>query len=134
MKDSDVIKTDWIPYLSSELSGYFDPETRNEKSATVLIRALGVLGHPDSGKALVRLIDGKAGKVSKILRLFAVSELRTISGSNRIKPVLVSIVEDLGQDVEVRLAALSLLLESQPSMTDLTRIASMTWTEPSEQV
>ena len=136
MSDSDVIKTNWIPYLSSELSESLDPENRNEKSGAVLIRSLGILGHPDSGKALVQLIDGKFGKVSKTLRLFSVFGLRITSGldRNRFKPVLSSIVEDFGQDDEVRLAALSVLLESQPSRTDLSKIISMTWTEPSEQV
>ena len=136
MPDSDVIKTNWIPYLSSELSESLDPENRNEKSGTVLIRSLGILGHPDSGKVLVQLIDGKFGKVSKTLRLFSVFGLRITSGldRNRFKPVLSSIVEDFGQDQEVRLAALSVLLESQPSRTDLSKIISMTWTEPSEQV
>ena len=51
-------------------------DTSNGKATVVIIDALGKLGHIQSAKALVRVIDKKFVKSSKILRKFAISCLK----------------------------------------------------------
>ena len=135
-KNSAILTENWIPYLESELNSVLSDEDANEKEAEVIIHALGNLGHIKAAKPLIKIIDKKYKNASPILRSFAVYNLKqsSVLYPSLLRPTLMSLIENRAENVQVRVAAVSTLPWSNPSKTDLLRIATQTWQDPSREV
>ena len=135
-KNSQLITQNWIPYLESELNSALNEEEPNEKEAKILINSLGNLGHINAVKPLIKIIDKKYENTSPILRSFAVYNLKqsSVLHPSLLRPTLMSLIENKAENIQVRAAAVSTLPWSNPSQTDLLKIATQTWQEPSQQV
>ena len=133
--ESSIITEEWIPYLESEL----EPTSRNQQDddhyRLVSIASLGKLGHIKGLQSLVKVIDGSISK-RPMIRSVAVYSLKRIAKQNPvlIKPILLSIIDNPAENTQVRIAAVSVLPWSQPSMAQLQKVAIRTWFEPSKQV
>merc|ERR1719516_433694 len=52
----------------------------------------------------------------------------------QVRPILMSIIENIAERPEVRIAAVAILPHAQPTIAELKMIAVRTWLEPSKQV
>lgn len=71
-----------------------------------------------------------------IARVIGVYSLKRIAKLNPVlvRPILLSIIDNPAETPEVRIAAVSVLPWSQPSVAQLQKIAVRTWFDPSKQV
>ena len=133
--ESSIITEEWIPYLESELESTSGRNVENEQYRLVAITSLGKLGHINGLRSLVNVIDGTITQ-RPMVRSVAVYSLKRIARLNPVlvKPILLSIIDNPAENTQVRIAAVSVLPWSQPSMAQLQKIAARTWFEPSKQV
>ena len=133
--ESSIITEEWIPYLESELESTSSRHQEDDHYRLVSIASLGKLGHIKGLKSLVKVIEGSISK-RPMIRSVAVYSLKRIARQNPvlIKPILLSIIDNPAENTQVRIAAVSVLPWSQPSMAQLQKVAIRTWFEPSKQV
>jgi hypothetical protein len=127
---TEFVTREFIPWLAEELKG-----ARNESERLVIISVLGKLGHPEVLRPLGRVIEGELTK-SPLARSVAVYSLKRLAKiqPEMVKPVLLRIIDNLAEDTEVRVAAVSVLPWARPSTAELQKIAVRSWFEPSKQV
>ena len=133
--ESSIITEDWIPYLESELESTSRRNQEDEHYRLVAISSIGKLGHIKGLQSLVKVIDGRVTK-NPMVRSVAVYSLKRLAKLNpvMIKPILLAIIDNPAETTQVRIAAVSVLPWSQPSMAELQKISVRTWFEPSKQV
>jgi len=133
--ESSIITEEWIPYLESELESTSSRNEDDEHYRLLAIASLGKLGHIKGLHPLIKAIDGSISK-KPMVRSVAVYSLKRIAKLNPvlIKPILLSIIDNPAENTQVRIAAVSVLPWSQPSMAQLQKMAIRTWFEPSRQV
>uniref|UniRef100_A0A0K2UPJ9 Uncharacterized protein n=1 Tax=Lepeophtheirus salmonis TaxID=72036 RepID=A0A0K2UPJ9_LEPSM len=130
--ETPFIKDQYITFLESQIQGG-SQGSKSEK--VVLINALGKLGHYKAVSTLVKVIQGKVSQEPMIRSLAVYALKRTaMQYPAKVKPILMSIINNPGEHPEVRIAAVSVLPFSSPSTTELQKIALRTWFEPSKQV
>ena len=101
----------------------------------VYIRALGKIAHPRILHYLEPYLEGQRN-VSNYQRLLMVSALKHLANLNpeAATPVLLSLYENLGEAREIRVAAVYLMMETNPSANLLQRIAEFTNVDTSKHV
>merc|ERR1712142_48791 len=131
-KEMEVIKEDLIPYLKQQLE---QSAKSDMNSVLTWVNALGNLGTKESSEELLKVIEGKITE-NPNPRSLAVYLLITPATGNPVKyrPIFMSIIENVSEAPEVRMAAITALTFCKPSSTDLQRLALRTWFEPSRQV
>ena len=104
-------------------------------SALVYINALGNLGLEESSYALLEVIEGKM-TTHPHPRSVAVYKLIRSARTNPsvYRPVILSIIQNIAENEEVRMAAISVLPYTLPSSADMQKLAIRTWFESSQQV
>lgn len=122
------IVMEFIKFLEQELEQQI-PEIRLN-----MITALGKLGHIESVKVLSKIISKKT--VSPMIRSLAVYSLKKVARIQPtvVRPLLLTIIDNIAEAAEVRIAAIAVLPWSQPTTAELQKIAVRTWFEPSKQV
>merc|ERR1719318_356796 len=129
-KDSKVIKKDLLPYLVEKLGEQKyqlqqeHPSITAMNSALVYINALGNLGLEESSYALLEMIEGKI-TMHPHPRSVAVYKLIRSARTNPsvYRPVILSIIENIAENEEVRMAAISVLPYTLPSSADMQKLA-----------
>lgn len=131
---SAIITQDLIPFLATKL--FTTPETDSHHILTY-INALGNLGHDAAAIHLIKFIEAKAQPTMDSLpRSIAVYQLikTAMAKPHLYTPVLLSIIENVAECAEVRMAAITVLPYTQPSSHIMNKLAVATWWEPSTQV
>ena len=112
-----------------------EAQRKDTNSLIIYVNALGNLGSEISEKELLKVIEGEITECPQI-RSMAVYGL--IKSSKRkpslIRPILQTIIENVAENTQVRIAAITVLPFTNPSASDLHRLAIRTWFEPSKQV
>jgi hypothetical protein len=122
------IVMEFIKFLEQELEQQ-TPEIRLN-----MITALGKLGHIESVKVLSKIISKKT--FSPMVRSLAVYGLKKVARIQPtvVRPLLLTIIDNVAEAEEVRIAAVAILPWTQPTTAELQKIAVRTWFEPSKQV
>jgi hypothetical protein len=123
----------YIPYLGKELQ-----KAINEGSSPkiqVYIRALGKIGHPNILHYFEPYLEGQR-TVSSYQRLLMVTALKHLAKLHPevATPILLSLYENLGEDRDIRTAAVFMIMETNPSVNMLQRMAEFTNVDTSKQV
>jgi len=140
-KESKVIKTVLLPFLVEKLEEHQyqlqreEPSSTSMNSAIVLINALGNIGLPEASHPLLEVIEGKL-TTHPHPRSVAVYKLIRFARANPsvYRPVLLAIIQNVAENEEVRMAAISVLPYTLPSSKDMEKMAIRTWFESSQQV
>ena len=87
-----------------------------------------------SVKVLSKVISKK--EYSPMVRSLAVYSLKKAAMLEpvHVRPILLTIIDNIAEASEVRIAAVAVLPWSQPTTAELQKIATRTWFEPSKQV
>ena len=87
-----------------------------------------------SVKVLSKVISKK--EYSPMVRSLAVYSLKKAAMLEpiHVRPILLTIIDNIAEASEVRIAAVAGLPWSQPTTAELQKIATRTWFEPSKQV
>lgn len=127
-KESEPV-TQWIDFLKQELE-----TSQNEQIKLNIVTALGKLGHTKAAKILSTIISNV--QYNEMVRSLAVYSLQRVAKLEpaRVKPILMTIIENIAERPEVRIAAVAVLPHAQPSIMELKMIAVRTWLEPSKEV
>jgi len=138
-KESSVVTEKYIPFLVEEIE-----RTESEHVRLSAILALGKTGHLKGLKALVKVIEhivpvtSTPTKITMVeaRRTIAVNALKRVTKMNptEIRPILMSIIVNPVESAEVRIAAVSVLPFSQPTTSEIQKLAIRSWMEPSKQV
>jgi len=137
-KESSFITEEYIPYLVSQL----EKSDLKRSEHLVILSAMGKLGHKKTLLPLVKAIEGKLPRHSSemkphpMTRSLAVYSLKRLAKREPsfVKPILTTLIDNLGETPEVRIAAVAVLPWAQPSTADLQKMAVRSWFEPSKQV
>lgn len=123
----------YIPYLGKELQKAINEG--NSPKIQVYIRALGKVAHPNILQYLEPYLEGQIN-VSSHQRLLMVTALKHLANLHPevATPVLLSMYEDLGEDRDIRSAAVFMIVETNPSAHILQRMAEFTNVDTSKQV
>ena len=131
-KDMNVIKNNLVPYLAQKLQ-----ESSKDDLSTLLtyVNALGNLNIEESTMELLKVVEGRLSSPSHP-RAVAIYKLLDAAMKNPsiYRPVFKSIIENVAETPEVRIAAITALTYSSPTTADLQKLAIRTWFEPSRQV
>lgn len=132
-KEFPPLTEKYIPYLGNEFRKAI--EERNSQGIQLYTRALGNLGHPMSLLYFEPCLEGRIN-VSSYQRLLMVSSLKKLANAypDIASSVLLKLFENIGENNEIRIAALSLLMETKPSSFILQRIAEYTDMDTSKDV
>ncbi len=130
--ESEIIVEKIIPYIEQQLSS---PSTTSE-IRTVLIVALGQLGHKNALSVLLPIMQGSTGsgvnpeliRMERFLALFSVSSVGS-RYPGLTEPALFALLNNQAEATELRIAAFNALLSLNPSESYLHRVASLTWRE-----
>jgi hypothetical protein len=131
-KDMDVIKNNLVPFLAQKLQ----ESSKNDMSSVITyVNALGNLNMEESSKELLKVVEGRISSLPHP-RSVAVYTLigATLKNPSLYRPVFMSIIENVAENPEVRIAAITALTYSHPSTADLQKLAIRSWFEPSRQV
>jgi len=131
-KDLPVIKSTLIPYLTEKLT---EASKTDMNTVITYINGLGNIGIDESTRELLKVVEGKVSTNphSRSLAVYLLMKPAEMEPSV-YRPIFLSIIENPAEDPEVKMAAITSLLASYPSSTDLQRLAMRTWFEPSRQV
>eukprot|EP00092_Neocalanus_flemingeri_P041113 GFUD01044771.1.p1 GENE.GFUD01044771.1~~GFUD01044771.1.p1 ORF type:complete len:1713 (+),score=410.65 GFUD01044771.1:554-5140(+) len=123
--DNKKISQVYIPHLVKEL----ESATEAEKQTAVL--ALGTIGHEAVIPLLLPYIEGKVEGCTPAVRKMAIYSLVVVTKKYRniLLPVFSSLVHNPAEKRGIRLAAFSMLLNSQPSTVHIQKLAVSTWFE-----
>eukprot|EP00092_Neocalanus_flemingeri_P009183 GFUD01009884.1.p1 GENE.GFUD01009884.1~~GFUD01009884.1.p1 ORF type:complete len:1721 (+),score=446.76 GFUD01009884.1:69-5231(+) len=140
-KDSKVIQKDLLPYLVGELQAQKDqlqqhqPSTSAINSAIIYINALGNLGIDEASHALIEVVEGKMTLHTHPRSVAVYKLIRSAKRNPSVyRPIILSIIQNVAENDEVRMAAISVLPYTYPSSSDLQKLAIRTWFESSQQV
>lgn len=131
-EESKVIKDELDPFLEEKIK---DSSDSNINSAIIFVNALGNLGSKKSAEQLLKIIERKV-LPSPHVRSLAVYRLIRSAKMNPVayRNVFQSLIENPAENIEVRIAAITVLPFTSPSTATLQRLAIRTWFEPSNQV
>ncbi len=129
---SHFITDELIPYLTSELEDCI--RSNDETTKLVLISSLGKLGHKKVLIPLTKVIESTSE--SPMTRSLAVSSLRRLARREPTltRRILLAMIDNPAEQTAVRISAISVLPYTQPSVTELQKMAIRSWFEPSKQV
>ncbi len=131
--ESSFVTDELIPYLARQLKSHESDPHQIKK--LIFISALGKIGHKKALIPIVQVIDNSTFQ-SPMTRTLAVQSLKRIARQEPTltRRILLALIDNPAEATEVRIAAVSVLPYSQPSVTDLQKIAVRSWFEPSKQV
>ena len=108
----------WIKFLKQQL------ETESNQHIKLnIITAIGKLGHIGSVELLKPVISN--ARYNEMVRSLAVYSLKRVAilEPAHVKPVLMSIIENIAERPEVRIAAIAVLPHAKPTTAELKMIA-----------
>merc|ERR1719347_579463 len=119
----------WIEFLKQELVA-----EQNQQIKLNIIVALGKLGHVKAVEILKPIVSNV--QYNEMVRSLAIYSLKRVAVLKPaiVRPILMSIIENIAERPEVRIAAVAILPHAQPTVAELKMIAVRTWLEPSKQV
>merc|ERR1719177_79037 len=119
----------WIEFLKQELF-----TEQNQQIKLNIITSLGKLGHVKAVEILKPIITNI--QYNEMVRSLAVHSLKRVAALQPavVRPILMSIIKNIAERPEVRIAAVAILPYAQPTVAELKMIAVRTWMEPSQQV
>jgi len=123
----------YIPYLGKELQKAINEG--NSPKIQVYIRALGKIAHPNILQYFEPYLEGQRD-ISSYQRLLMVTALKHLANLHPdvATPVLISLYENLGEDRDIRTAAVFMIMETNPSANILQRMAEFTNIDTSKHV
>merc|ERR1711931_454703 len=131
-RDMEVIKDGLIPYLKEQLKQSAKSEMN---SVLTWVNALGNLGTKETSEELLKVIEGTITENPNPRSLAVYLLIRpALDNPTKYRPIFMSVIENLSEAPEVRMAAITALTFCKPSSADLQRLALQTWSEPSRQV
>lgn len=130
--ESQFVTEDLIPFLEQLIQ---EQSNGRDTEKMVWITALGRVGHRNILPTLVRVIEGEHSK-KPMVRSIAVYALKRLAKREPtlVRPALLAIIENIAENADVRIAAVNILPWTQPTVTELNRLAIRSWFEPSKQV
>ena len=123
------IVTEYIPHLKAELAA------ANHEEVHAAILALGTIGHDGVLPILLPYIEGKATRhvAHRKMAIYALAGV-THKYRDTLLPIYSAIVFNQGENRELRIAALAMMLPMDPHMVHLQKLAVSTWFEQDEAV
>ena len=120
------LTTKYIPYLVNQLQS----ATSSTERQSIMV-TLGALGHESIVSILLPYIEGRAEKCTPVEQRVAIYSLGSVARRYRevLKPIYSSLVHNPSEDRTVRIAALSIMLNMEPTMVDFQKLATSTWFE-----
>merc|ERR1719431_2476958 len=119
----------WIEYLKQELVA-----EQNQQIKLNIVTAIGKLGHLKAVEILKPIITNvEYNDMVRSLAIYSLQRVAVLEPAH-VRPVLMSIIENIAERPEVRIAAVAILPHAQPTIAELKMIAVRTWLEPSKQV
>merc|ERR550519_1746358 len=119
----------WIEFLKQELVS-----EQNQQIKLNIITAIGKLGHLKAVEILKPIITNvQYNKMVRSLAIYSLQRVAVLEPAH-VRPVLMSIIENIAERPEVRIAAVAIFPHAQPTIAELKMIAVRTWLEPSKQV
>merc|ERR1719427_1008615 len=119
----------WIEYLKQELA-----VEQNQQIKLNIVSAIGKLGHVKAIEILKPIITSvQYNEMVRSLAIYSLQRVAVLEPAH-VRPVLMSIIENIAERPEVRIAAVAILPHAQPTVAELKMIAVRTWLEPSKQV
>jgi len=119
----------WIEFLKQELA-----VEQNQQIKLNIVSAIGKLGHVKAIEILKPIITSV--QYNEMVRSLAIYSLQRVAilEPAHVRPILMSIIENIAERPEVRIAAVAILPYAEPTVAELKMIAVRTWMEPSKQV
>merc|ERR1711970_1346004 len=127
--ENPKIANKYIPHLKAELSA------ANDEEVHAAILALGTIGHDAVLPILLPYIEGKV--TSNVAhRKMAIYALAKVAHKYRetLLPIYSAIALNQGENRELRIAALSMMMPMNPHMVHMQKLAVATWFEQDEAV
>merc|ERR1712168_452128 len=119
----------WIEYLKQELA-----VEQNQQIKLNIVSAIGKLGHVKAIEILKPIITSvQYNEMVRSLAIYSLQRVAVLEPAH-VRPILMSIIENIAERPEVRIAAVAILPYAQPTVAELKMIAVRTWMEPSQQV
>merc|ERR1719219_1002127 len=119
----------WIEFLKQELV-----TEQNQQIKLNIVTAIGKLGHLKAVEILKPIITNvQYNEMVRSLAIYSLQRVAVLEPAH-VKPILMSIIENIAERPEVRIAAVAVLPYAQPTVAELKMIAVRTWLEPSKQV
>merc|ERR1712002_1453660 len=119
----------WIEFLKQELVA-----EQNQQIKLNIVTAIGKLGHVKAVEILKPIITNvQYNEMVRSLAIYSLQRVAVLEPAH-VKPILMSIIENIAERPEVRIAAVAVLPYAQPTIAELKMIAVRTWLEPSKQV
>merc|ERR1719431_79206 len=119
----------WIEFLKQELVA-----EQNQQIKLNIVTAIGKLGHLKAVEILKPIITNvQYNEMVRSLAIYSLQRVAVLEPAH-VRPVLMSIIENIAERPEVRIAAVAILPHAQPTIAELKMIAVRTWLEPSKQV
>ena len=127
--DFPKIVTEYIPHLKAELTAANDDEVH------AAILALGTVGHDGVLPILLPYIEGKVTRHVGH-RKMAIYALAKVANKYRetLLPIYSAIALNQGENRELRIAALAMMMPLNPHMVHMQKLAVATWFEQDEAV
>jgi hypothetical protein len=124
---------EYIPHIEQSLKRAIR-EADSEK-IQVYIRALGNTGHPSILPIFEPYLEGQKN-VSKFQRLLMVSALDNVANlyPQIARPALYNLYQNTGESHKVRCIAVALLMQTNPPLVMLQRMAEFTNIDPHQEV
>ncbi len=137
--DSQVVVGKVIPFLQEQLQN-----AQSEEQKQTFLVALGTLGHRSAISTLLPYLEGSVGsgasqsgssnsQTDRFIALVALTKVGLVNPET-IEPMLFAVLNNQGEDTELRVAAFNSLLRLNPSDVYFHRIADLTWREKNQQV
>jgi hypothetical protein len=127
-RESEVVK-EFVDYLTNRLK-----ESGKSSERLVYIAALGKIGDRQVLLPLIKVVESKqASPMTRSVAVYSLKRLAKLEPSV-VRPLLLKVIDNPAENTEVRIAAVSILPWTQPSVQQLQKIAVRSWFEPSKQV
>merc|ERR1712001_803835 len=120
---TSVLVNKYIPYLVDQLHS-----ARTEVERVSVIMSLGTLGHESVISILLPYVEGKSSPLEQRMAIYALTPL-AYEHSGLLLPISSAIVYNPTEEKTVRIAALTMLLRTQPSLVHFQKLATSTWFE-----
>jgi hypothetical protein len=130
-----TLVTEVVTYLTAELEATVGVATVREHHRLVLVAALSKIGHVATIKPLLKVAEGGIS-TKPMVRAIAVYGLKRLAilHPSVVKPILLAVIDNAAENAEVRIAAVAILPNAQPTFAEMHKIAIRSWFEPSLQV
>ena len=108
----------WIEFLKQELVA-----EQNQQIKLNIITSIGKLGHLKAVEVLKPIITNV--QYNEMVRSLAIYSLKRVAvlEPTQVRPILMSIIENIAERPEVRIAAVAILPYAQPTVAELKMIA-----------